>query len=148
MKDEHYETNEEKMPQVVDLGLPSGTKWASCNVGASHPWEYGGYYAWGETEEKEVYNDVTYQHFKGEDSDGDGFYDKDEQCIDIGEDICATEYDVARMKLGDGWQMPTKEQFKELIDNCEREWSELHGVNGLIFIGPNRKVSMWSRIRA
>ena len=70
MKDEHYKTNEEKMPQVVDLGLPSGTKWASCNVGASHPWEYGGYYAWGETEEKEVYNDVTYQHFKGEDSEG------------------------------------------------------------------------------
>lgn len=137
MKDEYYETNEEKAPLVIDLGLPSGTKWASCNVGASQSWECGDYYAWGETEEKEVYNDMTYLYFEGEDTDGDGFYDKDEQCIDIGEDICGTEYDVAHIKLGDGWQMPTREHFKELVVNCKREWTEFHGVKGLKFIGSN-----------
>lgn len=137
MKDEYYETNEEKIPLEIDLGLPSGTKWASCNIGASQPWEYGGYYAWGEIEEKEVYNDTTYMYFEGEDADGDGFYDKNEESVALGENICGTEYDVAYMKLGDGWQMPTREQFMELVDNCNREWAELHGVKGLKFIGPN-----------
>lgn len=137
MKDECYESNEEKIPQVVDLGLISGTRWASCNLGASQPWEYGGYYAWGETEEKDVYNHATYRYFEGEDTNGDGFYEKDEKCENLGENICNTEYDVAHMKLGDGWQMPTREQFMELIDNCIKEWTELHGVKGLKFIGPN-----------
>lgn len=63
MKDECYESNEEKIPQVVDLGLISGTRWASCNLGASQPWEYGGYYAWGETEEKDVYNSTIFFQF-------------------------------------------------------------------------------------
>ena len=137
MKDEYYETNEGKKLLEIDLGLPSGTKWASCNIGASQPWEYGGYYAWGEIDEKEVYNDTTYMYFEGEDADGDGFYDKDEESVALGENICGTEYDVAYMKLGDGWQMPTREQFMELVDNCNREWTELHGVKGLKFIGPN-----------
>ncbi|MBO4314551.1 MAG: hypothetical protein J5867_01100, partial [Prevotella sp.] len=50
--------------EPIDLGLPSGTKWASYNVGASKPEEYGGYYAWGETEEKEVYNQDTYKYYQ------------------------------------------------------------------------------------
>ena len=49
---------------AVDLGLPSGTKWASCNVGATKPEEYGGYYAWGETEEKEFYDKSTYKFYQ------------------------------------------------------------------------------------
>jgi hypothetical protein len=137
MKDEYYKANEEKMPQVIDLGLPSGTKWASCNVGAFHPWEYGGYYAWGETEEKNVYNDVTYQYFEGENVDGDGNYEKLVECEVLSENISGTEYDVAHVKLGDGWQMPTREQFMELLNKCHREWTELHAVKGLKFIGPN-----------
>ena len=137
MNDEYYEANAEKKPQVIDLALPSGTEWASCNIGASQPWEYGGYYAWGETVEKDLYNDVTYKYFEGEDTDGDGFYDEDEESADLGENICGTEYDVAHMKLGDGWQMPTNEQFMELLDNCDRKWTEFHGVKGLKFIGSN-----------
>ena len=137
MKDEYYETNEGRKPLEIDLGLPSGTKWASSNIGASQPWEYGGYYAWGEIEEKEVYNDTTYMYFKGEDADGDGNYDKHVECEVLSENISGTEYDVAHVKLGDGWQMPTREQFMELVDNCNREWTELHGVKGLKFIGPN-----------
>ena len=137
MKDGYYEANEEKKPQVIDLGLPSGTIWASCNVGASQPWECGGYYAWGETEEKVVYNDVTYIYFKGKDTDDDGFYDKHEESEEIIENICGSVFDVAHMKWGDGWQMPTKEQFKELLDHCSSKWTELHGVKGLKLVGPN-----------
>jgi hypothetical protein len=119
--------------KAIDLGLPSGTKWASCNVGATKPEEYGGYYAWGETEEKEVYNEVTYQYATGEDTDGDGWYDTNIQYQSLGSDISGTEYDVARMKWGGAWRMPTKEECKELKDNCTSEWTTLNGVNGRKF---------------
>ena len=106
----------------VDLGLPSGTKWASCNVGASKPEEYGGYYAWGETEEKEIYNWSTYTHC-------DGSYNT---CHDIG-NISGTKYDVARTKLGGSWQIPTNDQIKELYFCCIVDWITLNGVNGWKF---------------
>ena len=109
--------------EAIDLGLPSGTKWASCNVGATKPEEYGGYYAWGETEEKEVYNWSTYIHC-------DGSY---ETCHDLGEDISGTEYDVAHVKWGGKWCMPTLDDIKELLDNCTSEWTTLNGVNGRKF---------------
>ena len=86
--------------EAIDLDLPSGTKWASCNVGATKPEEYGGYYAWGETEEK---------------------------------DISGTKYDVAHVKWGGNWCMPTKDDIKELLDNCTYEWTTLNGVNGRKF---------------
>ena len=111
----------------VDLGLPSGTLWATCNVGASEPEEYGGYYAWGETEEKSDYSWATYKHCNG----------TSESCYDIGKDIAGTQYDVARMSWGGLWQMPTTEQYKELIDNCTRTWTTQNGVKGLLVKGPN-----------
>lgn len=110
-----------KQHEAVDLGLPSGTKWASCNVGATKPEEYGGYYAWGETEEKEVYDESTYKYYKN------GKY------VNIGSDISGTEYDVAHVKWGGNWCMPTLEDIKELIDNCTREWTTLNGVKGMKF---------------
>ena len=103
-------------PHQIDLGLPSGTKWACCNVGADKPEAYGGYYAWGETEEKDVYNDVTYQYSTGEDGNGDGYYDDYhvETSFDVygvwqslGDDIAGSQYDVAQVKWGGDWQMPT-----------------------------------------
>lgn len=109
--------------EAIDLGLPSGTKWASCNVGASKPEEYGSYYAWGETEEKEVYNWSTYIHC-------DGTYDT---CHDLGSDISGTQYDVAHIKWGGNWCMPTLDDIKELYDNCTSEWTTLNGVNGRKF---------------
>ena len=99
-------------PHIIDLGLPSGTKWACCNVGASSPRQCGGYYAWGETEEKELYDYSTYIHC-------DGTYGT---CHDLGESICGTIYDVARVKWGEGWQMPSLEQTVELMNglySCE-----------------------------
>ncbi len=111
--------------EVIDLGLPSGTKWATCNVGASKPEEYGGYYAWGETEEKEVYSASTYKHFQN------GSY------VNLGSDISGTEYDVAHVKWGGKWCMPTINECRELLDNCTSEWTTLNGVNGRKFTGPN-----------
>ena len=114
-------------PEAIDLGLPSGTKWASWNVGASAPEEYGGYYAWGETEEKEYYDWSTYAHCNGSSS----------TCHHIGDDIAGTEYDVAHAKWGGSWQMPTRSQIQEMIDNCTRTWTTQNGVKGILVTGSN-----------
>ena len=124
-------------PHAIDLGLPSGTKWACCNVGADKPEAYGGYYAWGETEEKTVYNEVTYQYCTGEDADGDGMYDKNSGYQDLGSDIAGTLYDVAQVKWGDSWLMPSLSQFKELLDNSTSTWTTREGVYCRQFTGRN-----------
>ena len=121
--DEAEEDTPDVPAEAIDLGLPSGTKWASCNVGASKPEEYGGYYAWGETEEKEVYKWSTYIHCDGSSS----------TCHDLGSDISGTEYDVAHVKWGGNWCMPTLDDIDELLDNCTSEWTTLNGVNGRKF---------------
>ena len=107
-------------PHLIDLGLPSGTKWACCNVGADKPEGYGGYYAWGETETKATYSWSTYTHC-------DGSYST---CHDLGSDIAGTQYDVAHVKWGDSWVMPSKELQDELINNCIYEWTTVNGVKG------------------
>ena len=112
-------------PHLIDLGLPSGTKWACCNIGAKKPSDYGDYYAWGETEVKQSYWQNTYIYFQN------GNY------IDIGNDISSTQYDVATMKWGCSWVMPSLDQIKELLDNCPSEWTTLNGVNGRRFTGNN-----------
>ncbi|MBQ6211066.1 MAG: hypothetical protein IJK42_15060 [Prevotella sp.] len=104
--------------EAIDLGLPSGTKWASCNVGASSPEEYGGYYAWGETEEKEVYDESTYKYYQND------------EYVNLGIDISGTEYDVAHVKWGGNWCMPTLDDINELYANCRSEWTTFKGVNG------------------
>ena len=105
----------------VDLGLPSGLKWATCNVGAWNPEDYGDYYAWGEVNTKSVYeryNCSTYEKSLG--------------------NISGTpRYDVARAKWGGSWRMPTREEFEELIDNCTWKWTTKGGHNGYKVTGPN-----------
>lgn len=132
-------------PHAIDLCLPSGTKWACCNVEASSPEDYGGYYAWGETEEKEVYNDVTYKYASGVDEDGDGWYDDYHGNTatsggvwqHIGNDIAGTQYDVAHVEWGGSWRMPSVNQIKELLDNCTRTWTLQNEVEGTLVTGPN-----------
>ena len=106
--------NEDFFVNAIDLGL--SVKWAEHNVGATKPEEYGGYYAWGETEEKDVYSDY----------DGD---------IDV--NISATEYDVAYVKWGKDWRMPTQKEIAELCDNCSWLWTSINGVSGYQVTGPN-----------
>ena len=114
-------------PHLIDLGLPSGTKWACCNVGADKPEAFGGYYAWGETEEKSTYDWANYIHCDG----------SEETCHDIGSSIAGTQYDVAHVKWGGSWQMPTTEQCLELQSKCTNNWITINGVNGHKFTGKN-----------
>lgn len=107
--------------EYVDLGLPSGLKWAVHNVGASAAEDYGDYYAWGEIETKDSYtqqNSVTYG-MPMEDISGD------------------PQYDVARALWGETWRLPTRDEQKELLDNCTWEWTSQNGVNGYLVTGSN-----------
>ena len=110
----------------VNLGLPSGTLWATCNVGASKPEEYGDYFAWGETEPKEDYSWSTY--FDTED-DGDTFkkYNNDGGLTEL-----LPEDDAATANWGSVWQMPSLDQIKELINSnyTTTTWTTQNGVNG------------------
>ena len=102
----------------VDLGLPSGTRWATCNVGASTPSAYGNYYAWGETTTKETYSSSNYTY-----SDNPT--------------MLPSSADAATANWGSGWRMPTKEEFEDLKNNCTVTWTTQNGVNGCLFTGPN-----------
>ena len=124
-------------PHWIDLGLPSGTKWACCNVGASAPEQYGDYYAWGETSPKSVYNEVSYSYFTGQDTDGDGWIDTNFSVVNIGSDIAGTQYDAATANWGSPWCMPSLAQIKELKESCTSTWTTQNGVNGRKFVGPN-----------
>lgn len=110
---------------AVDLGL--SVYWSSCNVGAEAPEEYGDYFAWGETKGKTYFATNNY-----------AFYDSNTtQYIDIGDNIGGTEYDAATVNLGGDWRMPTKEEFQELKDQCNWEWTQINNTNGYKVTGPN-----------
>lgn len=111
--------------EIVDLGL--SVYWASCNLGASKPEEYGNYYAWGETSTKNSYSQGNYT-----------YYDSDKATyIDIGSDISGTEYDAARVNLGGEWRMPTEDEMTELMKKCAWAWTQINGINGFKVTGPN-----------
>ena len=125
--------------EYVDLGLPSGIKWATCNVGATSPEEYGGYYAWGETEEKSNY-DCDWSTYKW----CNGSYDcMTKYCTDgsygtvDNKTVLDPEDDVAHIKWGGSWRMPTKAEQDELRDNCTWTWTTQNGVDGYKVTGPN-----------
>ena len=126
---------------AVDLGLPSGTRWAPFNVGAFSPEECGDYYAWGETEQKNDYSWERYQYFKDKNGNGKPFSDgKTElgEIIDIGDNISGTEYDVAHVKWGGNWKMPTKTQCQELVERCKWTWWVAPNLQeGYKVTGPN-----------
>ena len=109
--------------EYVDLGLPSGLKWAKCNLGASKPSDYGDYYAWGETEPKPDYSWATY---KWGTMDNLTKYNNSD-----GKTTLEAADDAATQKLGSPWRMPTYAEFKELLVNCTYTWTTQDGVNGL-----------------
>ena len=113
----------------VDLGLPSGTLWATCNVGANAFEKYGDYFAWGETAPKDVYSWSTYQ-----------YYDGGNLVKYTGSDGLTTllpEDDAATANWGNGWRMPTKEEWQELYQNTTNTWTTQNGMNGRLFTAPN-----------
>lgn len=110
---------------AVDLGL--SVYWASCNLGAERPEEYGEYYAWGETKPKSSYTQDNYSYYDTSTA----------QFIDIGSDISGTQYDAATVNLGSDWRIPTKVQMEELKNKCTWEWIQISGINGYKVTGPN-----------
>ena len=105
----------------VDLGLPSGLKWATCNIGASQPHDYGNYYAWGETTTKTSYDESNSVTYGQQISDFSG----------------NATYDAARANWGGTWRMPTEAEMMELENNCTWTWATQSGVNGYRITGPN-----------
>lgn len=107
--------------KYVDLGLPSGLKWATVNVGATEQNEVGSYFAWGEIKSKEEFysdNSVTYG-------------------LQIGDFSGDPEYDVAAASWGSTWRMPTESEVMELRDNCTLEWTYIGSTPGCLLTGPN-----------
>jgi uncharacterized protein (TIGR02145 family) len=108
----------------VDLGLPSGTMWAYCNIGATNPEDYGNYYAWGETSTKTTYNSSTYTYTGNPTT-------------------LPSSADAATANWGSAWRMPTKEEFEELKNNCTITWNSVvigegpYQALGSLFTGPN-----------
>ena len=126
--------------EYVDLGLPSGTLWATCNVGANAPEEYGDYFAWGETEPKDYYDWSTYQYCNG------SYNTLTKYCsnsnygyIGFTDSITTllSEDDAATANWGADWRMPTKEEWQELYNNTTVIWTTLNGVNGKLFTASN-----------
>ena len=127
-------------PASVDLGLPSGTLWALCNIGANAPEDYGDLFAWGETETKDSYNLSTYKW-------RDGIYDQlTKYCNDSfygyngfadNLTVLAPEDDAATANWGGDWRMPTREEWDELLNNTTNTWTTQNGVYGRLFTASN-----------
>ena len=126
--------------EYVDLGLPSGTKWATCNVGSNTPEGYGDYFAWGETTTKTTYNWSTYRYCNGSSSTLTKYCSNSSYGNNGFTDALTTleaSDDAATANWGSAWRMPTKEEFDELRNNCTVTWTTQNGVNGRLFTGPN-----------
>lgn len=117
----------------VDLGLPSGIKWATCNVGASTTSEYGNYYAWGETTTKNDYSHDTCIHERKNKSNL-----KSEGIIDTNGNLTPA-YDAATANWGNRWRMPTNTEFEELIKFCSIKLTTYKGIHGCHILGLNGK---------
>ena len=133
--------------EYVDLGLPSGTLWATCNVGATSPEDYGYYFAWGETTPKDVYDWDSYQYSNGgyvnnaafipyltkycnnSNYGYNGFTDNLTTLLPVD--------DAATVNWGSDWRMPTKEECQELFQNTTHIWTTQNGVNGRLFTASN-----------
>ena len=114
----------------VDLGLPSGTKWATCNVGATLPEEYGDYFAWGETEPKSDYSWNTYKWSSGNSSKITKYCTSSYYGTVDNKTILELEDDAAYVNWGEKWRMPTKGEQDELRTKCTWIWTTQNGVKG------------------
>ena len=124
----------------VDLGLPSGLLWATCNVGADTPEAYGDYFAWGETQPKDIYSWSTYQYCMGDNDMLTKYCNNSHYGYNGFTDNLTTllpEDDAAAANWGNGWRMPTKEEFEELFYNTDFTWTQQNGVNGYLFTASN-----------
>ena len=132
-------------PQFVDLGLPSGLKWAKCNVGAKKETDYGYYFQWGDIVDKRKSNRgwKRYRHCKGTE------YTMTKYCRYLlhgtvtDKSTLDPEDDAATQIMGGKWRTPTIAEFQELIDNTTKEWTQVNGVNGYKFTSVNNGNSIF-----
>lgn len=129
--------------EYVDLGLPSGTLWATCNVGADTPENYGDHFAWGETHPKITYNWSTYKYANGTSWD-DPQLTKYCSNSNIGHNGFTDNLttlqpgdDAATVNWGEGWRTPTYNEWDELLACCTQTWTTRNGVNGRLFTALN-----------
>lgn len=123
----------------VSLGLPSGTRWASCNIGATTPDGYGDYFAWGETTPKDTYSTSNYKWYINGNSSNISKYNfaYSTGMIKDSIDILELEDDAAYVNWGGPWRMPTKEEIDELRTKCTWKWGKNNGIEGYTVTGPN-----------
>ena len=130
-----------KQHEYVDLGLPSGLKWAKCNIGAETETDYGDYFMWGSTEPNtNTTCDWEHSPFNNGTSDYDEEYfttHKSEWLDNNGN--LKPEFDAARAIMGGDWRMPTKAEIQELLDYTSNKWTGVNGVYGRKFTGSNGK---------
>jgi uncharacterized protein (TIGR02145 family) len=132
--------DENAVHDYIDLDLPSGTKWAKCNIGAIKPESYGQYFAWGETMAKTNYSWSTYKYCNGSqesltkycDGSGYGLNGFTDQLK-----ILQASDDAATANWGADWRTPTKSEWEELYENTTNKWSTLNGVTGRLFMAKN-----------
>lgn len=128
-KEKSFSTIDFTYPSAIDMGL--SVKWANINLGATVPEEYGGYYAWGETETK---NDYSWFSYKWGDYDYDLNLTKYNYMREYGavdnKTVLEAKDDVAHFTLGGNWRMPTLAEWTELMDNCTLRWKYENGVFG------------------
>ncbi len=125
--------------EYVDLGLPSGTLWARCNIGASSPEDYGNYYAWGETTTKSNYDWTTYKWCRGSSDRQTKYNTKSSFGTVDNKTVLEMSDDAAHVNWGGDWRMPTTEEWNELNDKCTWTWTTQGGKNGYRVTGPNGK---------
>ncbi len=164
-KSDTPEQPEEEEHEYVDLGLPSGTLWATCNIGASSPEEYGDYFAWGETTPKKsngTWGDYSWGTYKwmnpgmadwtqinkytfADNQTEACWYDSNGTFIGDGQTVLLSEDDAATANWGSEWQMPSVEQMKELInsENTTSTWTTMNGVNGRLITSNRNNASIF-----
>ena len=121
-------------PEYVDLGLPSGVKWATFNVGATQPEEYGDYFAWGETEPKELYDWSTYKWCDGSYNTLTKYNTDSEYGVVDNKKILESSDDAAYVNWGGNWRMPSVDEWNELLSHCSLKWEERNGVSGVALV--------------
>ena len=133
--------------EAIDLGLPSGLKWASCNVGASSPEDYGDYFAWGETEPKTTYNWSTYKFRDSGNTDDNVLFNKYCPSDQPGywggsgepdnNTVLDANDDAASENWGGSWRIATMDEWIELMNECSWTWTTINGKNGRLVTGAN-----------
>ena len=124
----------QKNHEYVDLGLPSGTLWATCNVGANKPEDFGNYYAWGETQTKTTYYEENYKFWKSYSltrycsTSIQGYNDYSDKLTTL-----QSSDDPATVNWGNAWRTPSEAQWEELLQNTTNKWTTRNGVNGRLF---------------